>query len=180
LIKRARTFYQLRYNQVVQAWASYIAQAKPGAKPNITVKEDPNRPGKLIQIAVTPLPRVDNGTNPEQHPGVLFIHIFGSNVKPKLATAIMKVGSDEGIVVNPAVVDQSDIHIFGLSEPTRQALSGGSPTIGSLAMPVVFRGESVDGGDVAIHKDEAGNIHDLSKDPKGSEWLAWSRSGFQP
>jgi hypothetical protein len=103
---------------------------------------------------------------------VLFVHIFSENVKPRLATAIMKVGGHEDIVENPAQVDQSDIHIFGLSEPVRTALSAGSPTVSSLAMPVVFRGDPVDGGDVALYKDEAGKISDLSKDPKGSKWLA--------
>ena len=178
LDQTGQDIYKLRYNAVVQGWASYIAQSRPGAKPNVTVEPDPNRPGKFIQVSVTSLPKMDDDTDPAAHPGVLFIHIFSNNVKPKLATTTQKVGSHEDIVENPPRIDQQDIRIFGLSEPTRAALAASSPTVGALAMPVVFRGDSVDGGAVAIAKDEAGTVRDKSKDPAGSAWLTGAGQDF--
>jgi hypothetical protein len=113
--------------------------------------------GKKVKV-ITDLTKVDN-KDPKDVPGVLLIGLLVPDAKSE---------ANEDQTVR---VDQNDIHIFGMSETTRQRLGDAHPQLIQLHMPVVLRGEPPTGGLVVIGRDEQGGVVDAGSDEKGKIWL---------
>jgi len=144
--------YKTRYTKTIEGWASYIAQRRVGqSKINI--------PGKGVQ-SVTNLASVGD-RDPKDVPGVLLVGLRSP----------LPDGRSLFFNVTRVYIDKNDVHIFGLSETTRHELARTGPELGSLNVPVVFRGKS-DGDLVAIGKNELGGTVDAGSETKGKAWLA--------
>jgi len=153
--------YKNRYDATIQSWDSYIAHVKLGGK-NVIV---PGKGPVPDIFFVTDLSNIGD-KDPKEVPGVLLIGLLGEAGSKELPDA-----QAEGAGFESVRPDQSDIHIFGMSEITRRELGSTHPQLIALHSPTVLRGEPKTGGLVAIGRTEAGSIVDAGSDAKGKQWL---------
>lgn len=170
--KSGNNIYKAQYNKVMQAWASYVAQLTLGKGTTQGVVEQFKDPqGKVLEqrtgeIEVTNLFEVGN-KDAKNVPGVLLIGIEANDGGKLAADEELSAAAD--VQFTRQMVATNDIHIFGLSEKTREQVAG---PLAGLKLPLVLRGEPTDGGRVAIGKDEASRIVDGGSDGDGKKWLA--------
>ncbi|MBV9301595.1 MAG: DUF4157 domain-containing protein [Acidobacteriaceae bacterium] len=154
LDETAETMYRSRYNNVIEAWNSYIAHSKLGGR--VVTLQVNGRPPEVF--VTTNLTNIDD-KDPKDVPGVLLIGLT-------VPDAHSEANEDDQVRMN-----QDDVHIFGMSEETRKQLGASHPQLTDLHMPVALRGEPRTGGLVAIGKNETGGIVDAGSDAKGKQWL---------
>jgi hypothetical protein len=153
--------YNIRYLNVLQLWSSYIARNKLGGR-TVTTQVN-NEPVK--QFSLTNLALVGDKA-PTKVPGVLLIGLLGTGGNKELPSA-----RDEGLGEASILINQNDVHIFGMSGTTRRELARAHPGLRNLHMPVVLRGNPRTGGFVAIGRNEVGGIVDAGSDAEGKQWL---------
>jgi hypothetical protein len=156
----SQKLYDLRYNNFLEAWDSYISRQKLGGRTEtLQVNGGPTK-----EFSLTNLSQVA-GKDPKDVPGVLLVGLRSGGGKD-LPDPVQEGEGFAGVRI-----DQGDIHIFGMSETTRAHLAAGHPQFNQLNMPVVFRGETPTGGRVDIGRNTDGGIVDAGSDDDGRAWL---------